>query len=144
MDYITKHDFKPEQALEVATKLSLIDITTVKDFVGYFSGHHEGPRMFTFWSSIPEWRTKGSFLAKLRNMLLTLQDNESEARERESLILNNREDNPIDRKTHDTLTKVWLSRYGIQLHPTQEATHQIKGSMWRALQTRQTTTVQKM
>ena len=139
-DYIRKHDFQPEQALEVLTKLSLIDITTVKDFVGYFSGHHEGPTVFKFWSSISEWRTKGSFLAKLRDMLLTLQDNESEARERESLILDSRVDNPIDRKTHDTLTKVWLSRYGIRLHPTQEATHQIMGSMWRALPTRQTIT----
>ena len=50
---------------------------------------------------------KGSYLAKLRDMLLTLQDNEAEARERESLILDSRIDNPIDRKTHDTLTKVW-------------------------------------
>ena len=46
IDYIVKHDCQPEQALEVATKLSLIDITTVKDFVGYFSGHHEGPTIF--------------------------------------------------------------------------------------------------
>ena len=75
-------------------------------------------------------------------MLLTLQDNESEARERESLILDNRVDNPIDRKSHDTLTKVWLSRYGIWLHPTQEGTHQIMESMWRSLQARQTITEQ--
>ena len=73
-------------------------------------------------------------------MLLTLQDNEAEARERENLILDNRIDNPIDNKTHDTLTKVWLSSYGIRLRPTQEATHQIMGSMWSSLQTRQTTT----
>ena len=46
VDYIVKHDFQPAQALEVATKLSLIDITTVKDFVGYFSGLHEGPTVF--------------------------------------------------------------------------------------------------
>ena len=54
VDYIVKHDFRPEQALELATKLPLIDITTVKDFVGYSSGHHEGPTVFKCWSSIPE------------------------------------------------------------------------------------------
>ena len=85
--------------------------------MGYFSGHHEGPTAYKFWSSIGEWRAKGSYFAKLRDMLLTLQDNEAEARECESLILDNRVDNPIDRKTHYTLTKVWLSRYGIRLHP---------------------------
>ena len=140
VDDITRHDFQPEQANEVATKLLAIDITTVKDFVGYFSGHQEGATVYKFWSSIAEWRAKGSYLAKFRDMLLTLQDNEAEATVRESLILDNRVDNPIDRKTHDTLTKVWLSRYGIRLHPTQEGTHQIMGSMWRSLQTRQTMT----
>ena len=139
VEYIARHDFDPAQALEVATKLDAIGITTVKDFVGYFSGH-EGPSVYKFWNSIAEWKTKGSYLAKLRDMLLTLQDNEAEARERENLILDNRVDNPIDKKTHDTLTKVWLSRYGIRLHPTQEGTHQMMGSMWRSLQTRQTTT----
>ena len=135
LDYMTKHDFQPDQALEVAATLALIDITTVKDFVVYFS---TGPTVFKFWAGIPEWKGKGSYLAQLRDMLLTLQDNAVEARERESLILDRRIDNPIDRKTHDTLTKVWLSRYGIRLHPTQEATNQIMGSMLRALQTRQT------
>ena len=106
VDYITRHDFQPEQANEVSTKLLAIDTTPVKDFVGYFSGHQEGPTVYKFWSSIAEWRAKGSYLAKLRDMLLTLQDNEATARERESLILDNRVDNPIDRKTHDTLTKV--------------------------------------
>ena len=140
VEYIARHDFDPAQALEVATKLDAIGITTVKDFAGYFSGHPEGPTVYKSWHSIAELKTKGSYLAKLRDMLLTLQDNEAEARERENLILDNRVDNPIDKKTHDTLTKVWLSRYGIRLHPTQEGTHQIMGSMWRSLPTRQTTT----
>ena len=43
---------------------------------------------------------------------MTLQDNEAEARERENLILDSRIDNPIEKKTHDTFTKVWLARYG--------------------------------
>ena len=48
MDYITRHDFHPDQANEVATKLLAIDITTVKDVVGYFSGHHDGPSVYKF------------------------------------------------------------------------------------------------
>ena len=137
VDYIARHDFEAGQALKVATKLAAIGITTVKHFVGYFSHPNEGPTVFKFWNRITEWKTKASDLARLREMLLTLQDNESEARERENLMLDNRVDNPIDRRTHDTLTKVWLARYGIRLHPTQAGTHQIMGSMWRSLQTRQ-------
>ena len=140
VEYIARHDFDAAQVLEVAAKLDAIGITTVKDFVGYFSHHREGPTVFKFWNSIAEWKTKGRILARLRDMLLTLQDNEAEVRNRENLILDNRVDNPIDKTTHDTLPKVWLSRYGIRLHPTQEATHQIMGSMWRSLQSRQTTT----
>ena len=48
VDYITRHDFQPEQANEVATKLLAIDITTVKDFVAYFRGHHNGPTVYDF------------------------------------------------------------------------------------------------
>ena len=137
VDDMARHGFDAAQALEVATKLAAIGITTVKHFVGYFSHGNEGPTVFKFWNSINEWKTKASYLARLREMMLTLQDNESEARERENLLLDNRVDNPIDRRTHDTLTKVWLSRYGVRLHPTQEGSHQIMGSMWRSLQTRQ-------
>jgi len=57
VEYIARHDFDPAQALEVATKLDAIGITTVKDFVGYFSGHHEGPSVYKFWKSIAEWKT---------------------------------------------------------------------------------------
>ena len=64
VDYIVRHDLDPAQALEVATKLEAIGITTVKDFVGYFSGHHEGPTVYKCWNSIAEWKTKGSILAK--------------------------------------------------------------------------------
>ena len=81
VDYIARHDLDPAQALEVATKLEAIGITAVKDFVGYFSDHHEGPTVYKFWNSIAEWKTKGSILATLRDMLLTLQDNEAEGRQ---------------------------------------------------------------
>ena len=66
LDYMIKHDFQPDQALEAATKLALIDITTVNDFVGYFSS---GPTVFHFWNFIPEWKGKGCYLAKLSDML---------------------------------------------------------------------------
>ena len=68
LDYMTKHDFQPDQALEVAAKLALIDITTGTDLV-YFSGHIRGPTVFKFWDSIPEWKGNGSYLATLRDML---------------------------------------------------------------------------
>ena len=126
LDVIAKHDFQPDQILVVANKLTLIDSITVKDFLGYFSS---GPTVYTFRDGIPEWKQHGNDLAKLRDMLMTFQDSEAEARERENLILDNRIDNPIDKKTHDTLTEVWLARYGSRLHPTQEGTHQIMGGI---------------
>ena len=46
-------------------------------------------------------------------------------------------DNTNDTKTNKTLTGTWLQAYGYRLHPTQEATNQILGSMWRSLQNRQ-------
>ena len=41
-------------------------------------------------------------------------------------------DDPIDMKTRS-----WLSLYGYRLHPTHEGTHQVLGSMWRPLLSRQ-------
>ena len=58
VDYIARHDFEAGQALEVATKLEAIGITTVKDFVGYFSHLNEGPTVFKFWNSIAEWKNQ--------------------------------------------------------------------------------------
>ena len=55
VDYTARHDLDPAQALEVATKLEAIGITTVKEFVVYFSGHREGPTVYKFWNSIAEW-----------------------------------------------------------------------------------------
>ena len=53
LKFIAKHDFEPDQALVVATKLSLIGITTAKQVLGYFS---YGPTAYFFWDSIPEWK----------------------------------------------------------------------------------------
>ena len=108
-NFMAKHDFEPDQAWAMATKLSQIGIITAKEFLGYFSC---GPTVYFFWDSIPEWKRHGNDLAQMRDMFMTLQDNEADARERENLILDNRVDHLIDEKIHDTLTKVWLSRYG--------------------------------
>ena len=45
--------------------------------------------------------------------------------------------NPIDPQTNKLLSQTWLELYGYALHPTMEANHQILGSMWRHLMTRQ-------
>ena len=92
---MAKHDVEPDHALAVATQLSHIGIATAKEFFGYFSC---GPTVYLFWDSIPEWKRHGNYLAKLRDMFMTLQDNEADARERENLILDNRVDNPLIRK----------------------------------------------
>ena len=73
-------------------------------------------------------------------MLIKLQNSEKEVLELSRRQLDSRLDNPIDKKTNKTLTTTWLARYSYRLHPTQEGTRQILGSMWRSLMNRQITT----
>ena len=72
-------------------------------------------------------------------MLLKLQRSEQQALEESDRLLDSRLDNPIDKKTNETLTTSWLAKYSYRLHPTQEGTHQILGSIWRSLMNRQMT-----
>ena len=62
---------------------------------------------------------------------------EAKTKKEEDTLLDSTLDNPIDAQTNKSLTLTWESRYGFRLHPTQEATHQILGTMWRRLQLRQ-------
>ena len=95
----------------------------------------------TFWKSVPEWQQTDSvrrgILANLRTMLNSLSRMEKQAVDAQEQITDPILDNPIDAKTNKTLTGTWLQAYGYRLLPTQEATNQILGSMWRSLQNRQ-------
>ena len=51
LDFMAKHDFQADQALVVANKLALIDITTVKEILCYFSS---GPTVYAIWDGVPE------------------------------------------------------------------------------------------
>ena len=62
---------------------------------------------------------------------------EKQAVDAEEQIMDPIPDNPIYAKTHKTLAGTWLQSYGYRLHPTEEVTNQILGSMWRCLQHRQ-------
>ena len=73
-------------------------------------------------------------------MLFKVQSSEKEALEKSDRLLDSRLDNLIDKKTNQTLTTSWLAKYSYRLHPTQEGTHQILGSMWRSLMNRRITT----
>ena len=121
---------------ELAGKLGL---RSVPEFLGYSAIFDGG--LVTFWKSVPEWQqenaARGGIFASLRTMLNSLSRMEKQAVGAQDQIMDPTLDNPIDAKTNKTLTGTWLQAYGYRLHPTQEATNQILGSMWRSLQNRQ-------
>ena len=114
---------------ELAGKLGL---NSVSKFLGYVAILVGG--LVNFWLSDPEWHQPGhagrGILAHLRGMLNGLQRTEKQAHEAEDKIVDPVFDNLIAAKTNKTLTGFWLQAYGYRLHPTQEATNQILGSMW--------------
>ena len=117
-------------ARELHEKVGVFD---VPQYLAYFSLLP----LIDFWKSKGEWARRGSLLSYLRNALIALQDAEVEAKTQSKTILDLNLDNPIDPKTNLSLTSTWEKQYGYKLHPTQEATHQILGSVWRHLVTRQ-------
>ena len=110
--------------------------TNVNQFVGYFGAMDDF--IIKFWQGKPSWNNKGSLLAYMRNALVALSKAADKVRSSEDSLLDVTLDNPIDPKTNKSLTMTWVQAYGYGLHPTQEATNQILGSMWRKLQLRQT------
>ena len=91
--------------------------------------HSTKTDMYRWWADQPDWRTKGNILARLRHMFDNLEASAAAAKQQDALLMDPEVDNPIDKKTHDSLTRFWLSLYGCRLHPTQEGTHQVLGSM---------------
>lgn len=133
---LTSEDMSPERLAEVGPYLvTRCDIRTVSEFVQYFGADRQW--IIEFWLSKAEWRSKGSVLAHLRGALQTLQEADSKARQARDTTLDLTLDNPIAADTNKELTDTWKRLYGYRLHPTQEATAQITGGMWRRLQTRQ-------
>ena len=109
--YMRTQNFTAEQATDVA----------------------EGTDMYRWWNDQAGWQTQGNILARLRHMFDNLEASAASAKQQDALLMDPEVDNPIDKKTHETLPRSWLSMYGCRLHPTQEGTHQVLGSMWRSL-----------
>ena len=135
-DALKREGMKEDQfdicGAELASKC---DVYTVKEFTGYFGAGQQF--LVDFWKSKAEWRAKGSILAYLRNALNALVSADKKSKSEKDTLLDSTLDNPIDPQTNKNLTLTWESCYGFRLHPTQEATHQILGTMWRRLQLRQ-------
>ena len=84
-----------------------------------------GPSIWEFWREHKDWERKGGLLSQMRDMVIKFQNDEKEALEESDRLLVSRLDNPIDKKTNETLTTTWLARHSCCLHPAQEGTHQI-------------------
>ena len=126
LSFLVKQIFDDAQAEDVGRKLAAYEIFSPKDFWGFFSA---GPSIYDFWKDHVDWERKGGILSKLTDMLIKLQNNEKEALGETDRLLDSHLDNPIDKKTNETLTTTWLAKYSYRLHLTQECTHQNLGSM---------------
>ena len=135
--YTRTLNFTAEQAVDVAEKFSLSGLHSPSDFLGFCSTR--GTDMYRWWNDQAGWQSQGNILARLQHMFDNLEASAASAKQQDALLMDPEVDNPIDKKTHDTLTRSWLSMYGYRLHPTQEGTHQVLGSMWRSLLRRQIT-----
>ena len=133
--YMRTQNFTAEQATDVAGKLSLAGLHSASGFLGFYNT--KGTDMYCWWNDQAGWQTQGNILARLRHMFDNLEASAASAKQQDALLMDPEADNPIDKKTHDTLTRSWLSIYGYRLHPTQEGNHQVLGSMWRSLLSRQ-------
>ena len=69
LDYMIKHDFQPDQALEVAAK---VGIDRHHDRKGLRRLLQQWAHSLKFWDSIPDWKGTASYRAKLRDTSLTL------------------------------------------------------------------------
>jgi hypothetical protein len=128
------HQMPANEVDEVAKVLhEEVGVMTVHHYLGYFA---QVP-IIDFWKSQIGWKTRGALLAYLRSAFLALQEAESNTKEKEKSMLDSTLNNPIDPQTNKSLSSTWLELYGYALHPTMEANHQILGSMWRHLLTRQ-------
>ena len=121
-----------EEVLEETWKLG---VKTGRQFAGYFGP--EGESLHTFWKGVSRWKGRGAIFSNMREAHELLNRMKSQRVEEEKVMLDPTLDNPIDPRTNELLTKIWKQRYGFRLHPSQEGTHQILGSMWRMLQRRQ-------
>ena len=121
MAYLRTHNFDADQAQDVAGHLALSSLYSAPDFLGFYST--QGTDMHRWWNAQAGWQSQGNILARLRYIFDNLEASAASAKQQDALLMDPEVDNPIDKKTHDTLTSSWLSLYGYRLHPTQEGTH---------------------
>ena len=134
--YLRTQNFDSAQSVDVAEKLAIAELFSASEFLGFYST--KGTDLHRWWNDQAGWPSQGNILARLRHMFDNLAASAAIAKQQDALLMDPEVDNPIDKKTHDALTRSWLPLYGYRLHPTQEGTHQVLGSMWRFLLSRQT------
>ena len=103
--YMRTQHFTAEQATDVAEKLSLAGLHSASDFLGFYST--KGTDMYRWWNDQAGWQTQGNILARLRHMFDNLDSIAASAKQQDALLMDPELDNPIGKKTHDTLTRSW-------------------------------------
>ena len=101
--YMRTQNFTAEQATDVAEKLSLSGLHSASDVLGFYST--KGTDMYRWWNDQAGWQTQGNILARLRHMFDNLEASAASAKQQDALLMDPEVDNPIDKKTHDTLTQ---------------------------------------
>ena len=101
--YMRTQNFTAEQATDVAKKLSLSGLHSASDFLGFYST--KGTDMYRWWNDRAGWQTQGNIRGSLRHMFDNLEASAASAKQQDALLMHPEVDNPIDKKTHDTLTR---------------------------------------
>ena len=112
--YLRTQIFDADQAQDVAEKLALSGLYSASDFLGFYNT--KGTDLHRWWNGQAGWQSQGNILARLRHMFDNLEASAAAAKQQDALLMDPEVDNPIDKKTHFTLTRSWLSLYGYQLH----------------------------
>ena len=138
--FMKNSDMDRDTAIEVCQKLNAkLRLTSIDMFLHYF----QATPLVDFWKNVPEWNgvrngiAQGSILAQMRIAHIKLVKADKQSQADDDVAMDAAIDQPIDPRTNKSLTVTWRQHYGYDLHPTQEATHQILGSLYRALQLRQ-------
>ena len=88
LDFMAKHDFQPDQALVLANKLALINITTIKDFLNYVVDRinsHLVESTTEYWQRLKD--TTSGVVDRLATRSPSLVQPETRTRIRQTLLL---------------------------------------------------------
>ena len=101
--YLRTQNFDSAQSVDVAKGLAISELFSTSDFICFYNT--KGTDLHRWWNDQPGWQSQGNILARLRHMFDNLEASAAAAKQEDALLMDPEVNNPIDKKTHDTLTR---------------------------------------